>query len=253
MNGVNGDQSVDRVLKGLGMLAPYACRGGIRGGIARCRKLVPCPDHGDDAVPAPRPDVVLIKINLNKVWGERFARERIPVLQRTWERAQQLGAEHQERAEKLGRDAFHIREQQDRNEPYQEEKPPESADSGCPVFDREGLKDGVQGESIARIGFQLRDSGYRLVAAHRLMRDWKPPIRLVMVWEKAEGRDIAFPWRLLGELTATCFMQVDVWANDRDKNGQVVHTVNCGKREDNATPAYVLGFSRGDWETTAAR
>lgn len=247
---MNGDQSVDRLLRGLGMLKPYACRAGIRGGIARCRNMVPCAVHGDDAVPAPRPDVVLVKVNLNRVWGERFEQKGVPVLQRTWDRAQQLGTEHTQRAEQLGRNALYIREQQVRNE---HEEVPESADSGCPVFGKEGLKDGVQGSSIARIGFQLRDSGYRLLHAHRLMRDWKPPMRLVMVWEKTEGRDIPFPWPLLGELTSTCFMQVDVWANDRDKNGRVVHTVNCGKREDGATPAYALGFARGDWVTVSPR
>ncbi|MBI2123760.1 MAG: hypothetical protein HYU04_00775 [Candidatus Wildermuthbacteria bacterium] len=234
------------------MLAPYACTAGIKGGIARCRKLVPCPDHGDDAVLAPRPDVVLVKINLNKVWGERFANEGIQVLQRTWDRAQQLGDEHVQRAQQLGRNALYIREEQARQGLRENADVPEAADSGCPVFGADGLKDGVQGSSITRIGFQLRDSGYRLVHAHRLMRDWKPPIRLVMVWEKTNGRDVLFPWRLLSELTNTTFMQVDVWANDRDKNGRVVHTVNCGKREDGA-PAYGLGFAKGDWATVAVR
>lgn len=248
------NRTVDKVLRSLGLLAPYACTAGIKGGVARCRKLVPCPDHGDDAMPAPRPDVVLVKINLNKVWDERFAQEGIPTLQRSWDRAQQLGADHQERAEKLDRDAFHIRERQASQGLREDADVPEIADSGCPVFGPDGLKDGVQGSSIAKIGFQLRDSGYRLVHAHRLMRDWKPPIRLVMVWEKTDGRDVLFPWRLLGELTDTTFKQVDVWANDRDKNGRVVHTVNCGKREDGTTPAaYALGFAKGDWATVAPR
>lgn len=242
---MNGDRTADRILKALGLAAPYACKAGIKDGIARCRNMVPCAMHGDDAVPAPRPDVVLVKINLNRIWDERL--KDIPLLKRSWDHAQELGAEHQERAENMGRNPFHIRDQQGRNERYQQEETPESADSGCPVFGKEGLKDGVAGSSIAKIGFQLRDSGYRLVNAHRLMRDWKPPIRLVTVWEKTEGRDIRFPWPLLGELTSTCFMQVDVWVNDRDKNGRVVHTVNCGKRDDNATPAYALVFAGGDW------
>lgn len=76
-----------------------------------------------------------------------------------------------------------------------------------------------------------------------------------MVWERTPGNDVRFPWKLFHELTATCFMQVDVWANDRDpKTGKVVHTVNCAQRKDDgATPAYALGFAGGDWAVVDPR
>lgn len=244
------DRSVDKALKAVGMLAPYACPAGVQGGVARCRKLVPCPDHPDDAPKAPRPEVVLVKVNLSRTWEKRFRQAGAPVVERTWDRAQQLGAEHADRAKRLGRDALHIREQQNRNEQHKDEAIPESADSGSPVFGPEGLTDGVQGHSVAKLGFQLRDSGFRLVNAHLLVRKHKPPTRLVMVWERTTERDIRFPWPLFQELTNTTFGQVDVWANDRDSRGNVSHTVNCGARDDDAAPAYRLKFAGGDWEVT---
>ena len=246
------NQSIDKTLKALGVLAPYACPAGIQGGVARCRKLVPCPNHPEDAPKAPRPDVVLVKVNVNKTWEACLRKANVALVKRDFERAQQLGAEHAERARKLGRDAFVIRERQNR-EGHKNEETPESADSGSPVFGPTGLQDGVQGTSVAKLGFQLRDSGFRLVNAHLLMRYHKPPTRLVMTWERTPGKDIYFPWQLFQQLTNTTFERVDVWANDRDSHANVVHTVNCGKRDDSAIPAYRLVFAGGEWEVTEPR
>ena len=249
---VNDNRALDRLFKTVGALAPYACKAGIKDGIARCRNLVPCSvasHDGEDALMAPRPDVVLVKVNLNKRWGQRLAQAGIPVLERSQGRAQELAQEREHRAEQLGRSAFAIRKKGRGGNP----ETPEDRDTGCPVFGKQGLTEGVQGSSIPKVTWQLRDSGFRLVAAHRLQRGWKPPIRLVMVFERTPGTDIRFPWQLFRELTDTCFMQIDIWANDRDDRGNVVHTINCGKRDDTAKVAYALRFAKGDWEVVESR
>lgn len=224
---------------------PYACTAGIHDGIARCRNLIPCSVHPDGTPKAPRPDTVLVKINLNERWSNRFGLAKIPLLDRTPERARELAAKNISNARQLGRDAFTIRKHQ-QTDRHQEEAVPEAADSGCPVFGPGGITRGVRGRSIAKVTWQLRDHGFRLVHAHLLARNWKPPVRLVMVFSKENPEDIRFPWHLFQELTTTCFKQVDVWANGRDLNGNVVHTVNCGKRED-SPPSYDLIFADGDW------
>jgi len=221
----------------------YACRAGIRGGVARCRKLEPCPDHPNGQPPAPRPDVVLVKVNLSDQWVREFTGASVRRLDRSPERADALAAEHRARAEALGRDAFAIREAREGKA-----EDPESADSGCPVFGRGG----VQFISIAGLVEELEKAGFKLSGIpHILAREWKPPQRLVLQFTKDQP-EVAFPWPLFRKFIATCFGQVDVWANGRDDRGLVVHTVNCGKRDDAGKPAYVLRFVAGDWTAEPA-
>ncbi|MEK9148359.1 MAG: hypothetical protein AAB650_02880 [Patescibacteria group bacterium] len=222
----------------------YACVSGIHGGVARCRKSIVkedlhCADHDELSPLAPRPDVVLLKVNLNDRWDAAFGKVGIPKLDRSPRRAVQLAAEHRERAEQLGRDPFAIREAREGLT-----SDPESADSGCPVFGKGGL----QSVDIRGLVTELRAAGFRLTGFHRLARLWKPPVRLVMQFTKTGESLNQFPWDLFRQFTATCFGQVDVWANDRDNRGLVVHTVNCGKRDEQAKPV-TLRFDGGDWET----
>lgn len=238
------EMSVESLLRMFKLDTPYACTAGIQDGIARCRNSMPCSVHDEDAKKAPRPDVVLVKVNLSKAWDRRFAEAGVRLVNRTPERARVLQEEHEARAEQLGRNAYHIRESQERHE---NANVPEAADSGCPVFGHDGLREGIRGESIKRVTFQLRDKGFRLVDVHRLARQWKPPVRLVLVYERAQEDDVRFPWPLFHNLVQTTFMQVDVWANDRDKNGNVVHTVNCGKRDDSNEAPLSLQYKEGDW------
>jgi len=244
------ERSVHLLLKTLGMNTPYACTGGISGGMARCRNAMPCPVHGEDAPMAPRPDVVLVKVNLSKLWGTLFKEAGVRIVDRTPERAKVLQEEHEKRAQQLGRSAYHIREGQKRQGLREDMNIPEAADSGCPVFGSDGLHEGIDGNSIHKVTFSLRDSGFRLVDAHRLQRNWKPPTRLVLVYERSSGRDVRFPWQLFQKVTSTTFLQVDVWANDRDRRGNVVHTVNCGKRDDTQKALLTLQYQRGDWGVT---
>lgn len=221
----------------------YACTAGVQGGVARCRNLIVTDDFcavHPESPKAPRPDVVLVKINLNNRWDDAFGRAGIPKLDRSPERAAKLAVEHRERAERLGRDAFAIREAREGQRPSD----PEAADSGCPVFG----KNGIQSVDIRGLVTELRTVGFRITGFHRLARNWKPPVRLVMQFTMTGEPLNQFPWDLFRELTVICFGQVDVWANDRDSRGQVVHTVNCGKRTDGERPTYTLRYDGGDWE-----
>lgn len=223
----------------------YACKAGAHDGTARCRNMEPCPVHNGLGQLAPRPDVVLVKVNLNHENNILFVNAGIPRRERSEERRKQLGEQHRQRAGKLGRDSLVIRE---RREGKENVGYPEAHDSGCAVFGSDGLYSGVD---IRGLADQLLATGFCLTNAYRLDRDLKPPIRLVMEFRRQDripDSQHAFPWLLLQQLVDTCFGQVDVWANDRDARGQVVHTVNCGKRDDCATTKFRLLFANGDWE-----
>lgn len=227
------------------MAQQYACKMAAHEGVARCRNMEPCsvPAHRNGSTQlAPRPDVVLLKINLNKKNDALFDGAGVPRHERSDERRAQLGEQHRERAERLGRDSLVIRERREGKESIDY---PEAHDSGTPVFGANGL----HGVSVRALTAELQGAGYHLVHAHRLAREVKPPVRLVMVYERSNGEEMQnFPWRLLADLTNTSFGQVDVWANDRDGHGKVVHTVNCGKRDEDARSQIRLLFKGGDWE-----
>lgn len=224
---------------------PYACKAAAHNGAARCRNMEPCSvHHGKVTVLTPRPDVVLLKINLNKKNNALFANAGIPRRERSDERRGQLGEEHRQRAEKLGRDSLVIRKRREGegNVDY-----PEAHDSGCAVFGSEGLHHGIDIRDLVN---QLLAVGFYLTNAYRLDREQKPPIRLVIEFRRQQGvpkSQHTFPWLLLPQLINTCFGQVDVWANDRDARGQVVHTVNCGERDDVTKPQFRLSYAGGDW------
>lgn len=221
----------------------YSCVAGIAGEIARCRNLVTvdthCGVHDESSPRAPRPDVVLLKVNVNERWDQRFRAAGIQKLERSPERAAKLAVEHEAQAKRLGRAAYVIRERREGQRPDE----PEAADSGCPVFGRAGL----QSVDIRGLISEMKLAGYQLTGPHLLVRDWKPPVRLVLQFERS-GAAMAFPWDLFRGLANTCFGQVDVWANPRDRRGEVVHTVNCGRRDDKVNPVYTLRFADGDWE-----
>lgn len=216
----------------------YACTAAVRG-IARCRNAVPCPHHTSGALQAPRPDAIFLKVNLNPKWDQRFADAGIARRDRSMGRAGLLSAKHKAAAEVLGRNPYTIREQREGVRPIE----PEAVDSGCPVFGKMGLS----GVSILPLAEELEKAGYNLSGAHRLARDWKPPIRLVLEFSKDKPRLEHFPWELFRQLISTCFQQVDVWANPINERGEVVHTVNCGKRDDSAKAEKQLMFAGGDW------
>jgi len=222
-----------------------ACTAGIKNGLARCRnEKGKCSNHHTVSVwaPAPRPDVILLKANVNEKWEVRLRSAGVATHLRSFERAQQLETQHVERAKALGRDAYSARDERDHGDM------PEAADSGCPVFGKSGLADlAVSVEGLVK---ELFAAGFVLSAAHLLKRYHKPPVRLVMEFSKPQNKAALanFPWTTVKQLLAATFNQVDVWANDRDpRTGHVVHTVNCGKRQDGA-PQHQLHFADGDWD-----
>ena len=242
----------------------YACKAGLYNGSARCRNLEPCPTHPDGQPPAPRPDVVLLKINVGKLpdhrgqGGERVKRLQaagVKVADRSPERAIKLAGEHLAQAERLGRDAYRIRKEREgisasgmvgtiRDTEGKETFLPEAIDSGTPVFGKLGRQE----VDLRGLLTELRTAGFRVIGTHMLARNWKPPVRWVIEFSRAGDEISSFPWSVFRELTARPFGQVDVWANPRDRRGEVVHTVNCGERREADTPFKgALRFANGDW------
>lgn len=235
------------------MAEKYACKGGVKNSsgkiVARCRRYGNCPDHPDGQPPARKADVILFKVNLNKEWDQLFKKAGIPLNERSDQRRGELSKEREERAKKLGRDGYIVREQSGRAGDALGQQAPEDVDSGTPVFG----PDGLQNVEARTLPVQVSAAGYRLTKAERLMRWGKPPVRLVLEFSRTKAPLSDFPWRLLAELLNTCFGQVDVWANDEDKRGQIVHTVNCGKRQDGLTASEKLLFADSDWTTEATQ
>lgn len=227
----------------------YVCIAAVYGGNARCGNLA---ERGSDrcalhpeAAAAPQPDVILVKVNLSKRWDQRFEQAGIPLELRTPQAALQLAAEHEARAQQLGYDPFarRMKPQHTRGQWIE----PESADSGTPVFG----KGGAQKVSITGLAEELKMHDYHLINAHRLHRTWKFSIQLVLSFAK-DAEEILFPWKYFNDLINTCFEYVHVWANPRDIKGIIVHTVNCVKYNDHATPQYSLTFVKGYWKLAAA-
>ena len=219
----------------------YACTVGKDGGKVRCRnESGKCDVHTNPALwpPAPRPTVVLIKVNCNQKWEMRFESAGVQRKTRSIQRSIELGQKHVAQAHDLGRDPYAVRR------PGQSDDwAPESADSGTPVFGKDGL---LGGTDIRRTFEDLEKAGYVLTNAHLLERSHKPPMRLVMELTLGATKPIEFPWGLFDQLVGTNFGKIDVWANPMENDGKVTHTVNCGQR-DTQMKRYHLRFVGGDW------
>jgi hypothetical protein len=218
---------------------------------ARCRNEDhKCSVHGNGDKSwkrAPQPTTVLLKINVNAGWENAFRNAGVPVEVRSIERAHELEQERVAAAAALGRSAYAIRDSSGRASGV-----PEDVDTGCPVFGKTGLADlsvSLLGVSLPGLGAELAAAGFVLTRASLLKRLHKPPTRLVLEFSMAgTNRAERFPYRLFVQFIETSFNQVDVWANERRSDGSVVHTVNCGKRDDKAVPEYRLTFANGDWD-----
>ena len=242
----------------------YACKAGVSNGSARCRNMEPCRAHPDGQPPAPRPDTVLLKINIGKLpdrqgqGGDRVKRLEaagVRIVARSPERAVKIAEAHLAQAQRLGRDAYRIRQDREgisatgtvgtvRDSEGREVFLPEAVDSGAPVFGRLG----TQEADLRGLMTELKAEGFRITGTHVLARNWKPPARWVIEFSRVGDELSSFPQLLFREFTAFVFGQVDVWANPRDKRGEVVHTVNCGERRESGAPARgALRFAEGDW------
>lgn len=222
----------------------YACKAASAGGRVRCRvERGKCSNHHEELknawVPAPRPTVVLLKINCNEKWEKRFESAGVKRQVRSLQRSVELGQKHVAQAHELGRNPYAVRRV---GQP--DDWAPESADSGTPVFGKDGL---LGGTDIHRMLEDLGKAGYVLTNAHLLERGHKPPMRLVMELTLGATKAIEFPWQLFHQLVNTTFGKIDVWANPQEPDGRVTHTVNCGQR-DTQMRKYYLRFAGGDWD-----
>jgi hypothetical protein len=224
-----------------------ACTFSIKGGLARCREEQSnCDSHRNGVASrekAPRPTVILLKVNVNEKWEKAFIAASVPVETRSFGRAEQLERQRVEVAEAMGRDPYAVRQSSGRDRGV-----PEDVDTGCPVFGNAGLA-GLN-VSLSSLSNELHAAGFVLTQAMLLKRFHKPPTRLVLEFTR-DIKSASISRQLIdlcAELTDTVFNQVDVWANPRQADGRTVHTVNCGKRDDSAKEQYRLSYADGDWD-----
>lgn len=224
---------------------PTACKGGVDGGIGRCRNLIgSCPHHPDGTPPAPRPDTILLRATVNQKWFEALRNAGIPLESRSQERREELGRQREERAERLGRNATIA------HDPHFTGTP-EAKHSGAPVFGVEHLG----GVVVNGLREELKSSGYSLSRASVIARQNTPAqgggtyYTLQLVWNRQGEKMIISP---VTEVMLDDFFSVSfgiiIWANEKDpKDDLVKHTVNCGYRD--AFPGKLtLHFAGGDWE-----
>ena len=221
-----------------------ACRGGIDGGIARCRNLMgSCPHHPDGTPPAPHPDTVLLRATVNPKWFRALRNAGVPLESRSQERREELGHQREERAERLGRNAIIA------NDPHFAGTP-ESKHSGAPVFGIEHLG----GVLVNGLQKELNDSGYILSRASVIARQNTPAqgggwyYTLQLVWGRG-GNETTLSAEMQKELDAffAASFGIILWANEKDpKDGLVRHTVNCGYR-DAFHGKLTLHFAGGEW------
>lgn len=176
------------------------------------------------------PDRVVVRFRLNSWWSQELSaagiqRRRMP----DWVRQQE---ERINCARRFGRDPFRYRD---------------IADSGVPVFGREGLPNCRVDPAIR----EMIERNFRLRDVHLLpSRDGKADI-LVLIFEIGEGEIFLSPpaAMLIRELIVGVWGFVHVWANPPQENGRVVHTVNCVHwRPDNTVPEVIcLEFREGLW------
>lgn len=225
----------------------HACSVGVQDGRARCRnEKGKCSVHTRPELYtlAPKPDVVLLKVNVNEKRERRLSAAGVQYQVRSYDRALELEQQRVASAQSLGRGAYAVRELSHRDSHHT----PEAADTGCPVFGKNGLAE--LNVTAATILCELFNAGFALTGGHLLKREHKPPVRLVLEFSKSSTKPALdkFPWEEVKSLLATTFNQVDVWANEKNKDGKVVHTVNCGKRDDSSKPKTRLHYANGDWD-----
>jgi len=213
----------------------YACAAATEEG-ARCRNMVVevvgemCHLHKGGKV-APRPDIILVKFNLNPKWAEKFERLGVPrksSLSFLKENA------HARQAEKLGRD------------PYRYGRP--VADSGVPVFGKQG----IQEVSLFDLLKELLDR-YKITDIHlRPRRDEKMDVLVVsLMVSLSPGEEVVLSssasQELLSFLAVSCWGYCHVWANPPSDDGRIVHTVHSSHRAPDSKPRVRLRFFDGLW------
>lgn len=220
-----------------------ACKGGIDGGIGRCRNLIgSCPNHPEGNPPAPRPDVVLLRASLNEKLYREFKAAGVSDEPRSQERREELGRSREERAKRLGRNAVLA------NDPHFAGAA-EAKHSGSPIF---GVRH-LGGVTVNGVRNEL-EAAYSLSRATLIVRRNTPAqggklyYTLQLVWDR-KGVPVTLSQAAqeqLDDFFSSSF-GVIVWANEKDpRDGEIKHTVNCGYK--GVFPKTLnLHFAEGDW------
>ncbi|MDP1538775.1 MAG: hypothetical protein Q8M00_01970 [bacterium] len=177
-----------------------------------------------------KPNVVLIKFNINPKWREKFLKAGIP--QKTPDESA-LELKHMFHALEVGRDPYRFRQ--------------EKSDSGIPVFGETG----AQFISINGLFQELRQAGYSPNGAHIKKREEK--FNTLVIPFILEGKESISPQAasLTEEFLGVCWGHVHVWINPpQPETGAMVHTVNLSHRELEKTPEKTLRFNGGRWKTS---
>lgn len=206
----------------------------------RCRNRATqgcfCAEHAENNAPAPAPQLVLVKCKVNERLTRRLEEAGIRWQERD---EQRLDAEHAKMAEATRRDPTAIRE-----------KP----DSGTPVFGQDGAKNvRINGliEQLEAANLQIKD-----VHLFWSGRQDDRMNTLVFVMSTPDDADQS---GLIDEvvvaaadvLTTASWEHCHVWANGKNRNGQVAHTVNLSHRKDADAAECVLDYNNGLWDLKA--
>lgn len=175
---------------------------------------------------------ILVKFNVNPRWEQRFIEAGVP--QKTpdeWA----LELKHMLHATDFGRNPF--------------EKRPDIADSGVPVFGKEGEQD----VSLNGLFAELRQAGYFPTGVHIRTRTREPNKFNALVIPFVQGADESLTTQcaaLLDEILKTSWGHVHVWANPpQSDTGDIIHTVNLSHRDVDKVPQKTLRFNGGRWKT----
>ena len=208
-----------------------ACRGAIENGVTRCRRMVDgyglCPNHYHKPLAA-KPGLVLLKMRINRKKVEKLVDEEGVLVKRRDEAA--LDQRHAAEAEQHRRSATVYRE---------------VADSGVPVFGKEG----AQHVRIGGVWNEIIMAGYRVTGYHVYQndKDFQNGMGTMVVEFKLEGEEVfvgSFVQELFDDET---YGFVHVWVNPPKPNVGVTHTINISHKEVATKAIGSLIWDNGHW------
>lgn len=204
------------------------CRNNAKEGDDFCQLHAKLRDAGTVIKKVGPPDKVLVKANINPRWLEKFTSQGVPL--RTANFSKQEAA-HVADAQRVGRQAYAVRKN--------------VADSGVPVFGKDGLQNALTVEAFEEIC-----RAYRLTDLHIFeRRDRGLMYVLCLTFEKGEGEKKDLPADVAEFFAMSKWGFAHIWANPPKEDGTVVNTVNLSHRSDEAAK-WSLEFANGLWTVT---
>lgn len=212
-----------------------ACKAPREDGINRCRNHATkdgyCVIHQGCNKVAPAPDVVLEKARVNPKWIDRLVKDGV-----RWQTRDDvaLQARHAAMAEANHRQPNAIRE--------------DRADSGTPVFG----PDGAKMVSVEGTDDQLLAAGFNLYDIHLYRKDEEDRMAtLVTVFSKDKPVTPVSESAMAAARKFTkgaALEAAHVWANGKDRRGNITHTINMCHRLPDTKPECTLVFANGLWD-----